>query len=291
MSHPKDLQALFSRLEARLFPSKSALYLTPALSAQFLVWSEDERHNTPKWIATQRRLLAWWRAELDKVDLRTASLAGHILPALDSEKGSRTHRIAVLKRLYSWLRVIRHDLSPAEDPTCGALSVPQSTPAQWRTPRVVSKDEYRKTRKELNPHWRAALDVLAGTGWHLTELLRFVRDGQTRRTRRGPVLTCPRRKSGAPLRTRVSNRVLKAADYLRERGTLSEKRFRLALKEASDRLTPGCMRHSVATHAIDEKDETPAAVSGFLGHASERTLKRFYATHAVPAKIATLADR
>ena len=289
MGHAADLRALLERLE-RLFPQRPPLYLDAPLRKRFLRFSRG-KPNTPKWVRTQRRLLEWWAKQLDGVNLRTASLADHIMPALDLESGSRAHRIAIIKRLYSWLRTERHVLVPAEDPTFGTLKVPQSEPAQWHTPRAVSQREYRRVRKKLPPHWRAGLDVLAATGWHLTELIRFVRSGSITHTRKGPVLTCPRTKRGPPLRTRIDKSALPAAQYLRSRGRFSDGRFYVALQRLRTKLRPGAMRHSVATHAIDVADETVAAVAAFLNHASERTLRRFYATHAIPRRIRTLASR
>jgi integrase len=52
--------------------------------------------------------------------------------------------------------------------------------------------------------------------------------------------------------------------------------------------TPGRLRHSVATWAI-EAGADPASLAAFLGHKSPRTTRRFYATHASPPKVPTLA--
>jgi hypothetical protein len=51
---------------------------------------------------------------------------------------------------------------------------------------------------------------------------------------------------------------------------------------------PGQFRHSVATWAI-EAGADPAAVAAFLGHKSPSTTMKFYATHATPTKVPTLA--
>ena len=53
------------------------------------------------------------------------------------------------------------------------------------------------------------MDVQAGTGWHVTELVRFAEMGSVEPYRGGAeevagVLVCPRVKSGEPLRTSVS---------------------------------------------------------------------------------------
>ncbi|QRK08633.1 tyrosine-type recombinase/integrase [Archangium violaceum] len=142
------------------------------------------------------------------------------------------------------------------------------------------------------------MDVQAGTGWHVSELVRFARMGNVEPYRGvaqgiAGVLVCPQTKSGEPLRTAVSAEVLEAGKRLLERGSFSFEKYTLAIKGACTAagippFTPGRFRHSVATWAI-EKGADPASVAAFLNHKSPTTTRRFYATHAVPAKIPTLA--
>src|SRR5215472_129321 len=97
-----------------------AIYLDAALANEFLTWSRDVQHNTPKWVAEQKLYLAWWADQLPGCNLRGLSLHDRILPALERVK-ARAPRIAVLKRLYSWLRKVQHAISLAEDPTFQTL--------------------------------------------------------------------------------------------------------------------------------------------------------------------------
>ncbi|RKI74230.1 hypothetical protein D7X55_02945 [Corallococcus sp. AB049A] len=98
--------------------------------------------------------------------------------------------------------------------------------------------------------------------------------------------------SGGPLhhvlRTGVSAEMLDAAKRLRERGSFSVEKFRLAVKAACiaakvPEFTPGRFRRSVATWVINQGAD-PAVVAAFLGHKSPCTTRRFYATHAAPTK-------
>ena len=142
-----------------------------------------------------------------------------------------------------------------------------------------------------------AMDVQAGTGWHVSELVRFAKMGSVEPYRGeaegiAGVLVCPQTKSGEPLRTAVSSEVLEAGKRLLERGSFSSEKYVLAIKGACTAagippFTPGRFRHSVATWAI-EKGADSASVAAFLNHKSPSTTRRFYATHAVPAKIPTL---
>lgn len=152
--------------------------------------------------------------------------------------------------------------------------------------------------RELTPvhvpgsQWVDLLDILAATGWHVTELERFAARGTiVRIVGRGPVLESPLAKAGTPLRTEVSEEVASVAERVLKHGSFSRTRFDKAIKEARERtnteVTAGTFRHSVATWAINA-GSSPAEVSAFLNHKSERTTRRFYATHAVPTKIPTL---
>jgi hypothetical protein len=134
------------------------------------------------------------------------------------------------------------------------------------------------------------MDVQAGTGWHVSELVRFAKMGRVEPYRGeaegiAGVLVCPQTKSGEPLRTAVSAEVLKAGKRLVERGSFSFEKYCLAIKAACKAagippFTPGRFRHSVATWAI-ENEADPASVTAFLNHKSPTTTQRFYATHAV----------
>ena len=157
-------------------PPRPPLHLNDSLIAAFLAFSRSEG-NTEKWVGAQRRYLRWWAEQLDGVSLRSVSLELQILPALDSVAGGHQPRIAVIKRLYSWLRTVRFQVEPAEDPTFGRLHVPQSAPAQLDEEKAIDVATYRAARVHLAQHWRDSLDVLAATGWHLTELDRFIRGG------------------------------------------------------------------------------------------------------------------
>lgn len=271
--------------------SGQPLRFDAGLRDEFLAWSETAKRNSYEWIKKQRELLYWWSESLDGRDLRRLSLTEDILPALDKIGTRRAHRIAVLKALYGWLRKVRHALTPAEDPTMGTLSVPQSRPEQWKRPKAFTLAQLERVRAALTDDlWRACVDVQAGTGWHATELVRFARAGEIT----GDVLICPQTKAGSPLRTRVSSDVATSAGVVRSAGALSYWAYWHALADACERaglkrgtVSPGNFRHSVATAAIEAGD-APESVSAFLNHRSAQTTKRFYATLAVPPKIKTL---
>jgi integrase len=291
------------------------VFLTNDQAKAFLRWSQVVRENSDQWVKKQQAILAWWMEHLKGVDLRRATLQDHILPPLAGPKvHGKSQRIEIIKTFYGWLRKVEHTISAHEDPTYGALPAGQGRPAQHRKSKVIPREHYLLAREHLVGVFRDALDVLAGTGWHVTELVRFADDGvieplpKSMRVSNGAmgVLVCPMHKSGDTHRTAVSQEVLGAAARLRAHRWPFESvlPFYQAVEAACravklpvprpdgtdgiDVFTPGRFRHSVATWAF-EKGADPAAVSAFLGHKSPQTTKRFYATLATVPKIPTLA--
>lgn len=194
-------------------PREAPIYLDAPLAEEFLIWNRDVKKNSREWLEKQQRYLAWWADQLKGLDLRKVSLVDHIKPALKGA-GNGPHRIAVLKSVYSWLRKEKHLLTVNEDPTFQTLVVPQARPEQWKRVKVIPRENYLLAREHLAPHWRDGMDVQAGTGWHVTELIRFAKEGSVEPYRGDAegvsgVLVCPQTKNGEPLRTAVSAEVLK----------------------------------------------------------------------------------
>ncbi len=292
---------------------REPVYLTNKNVEAFLAWSKKDRQNSPAWVEKQRRILAWWQKKLGATNLRRATLQDHIIPPLKGST-SRAQRTEVIKTFYGWLRKVQHTITAHEDPTYGALPVDQGAPAQRTKSKVIPKEHYLLAREHLIGAYRDGLDVLAGTGWHVTELVRFANTGEIEPLPKSMqvlngavgVLVCPRHKSGDTHRTAVSQEVLDAAARLRAAGWPADSVFPFydalagacrAVKlpvprpdgtDGIDVFSPGQFRHSVATWAF-EQGADPAAVSAFLGHKSPATTKKFYATLATVPKIPTLA--
>lgn len=265
-----------------------ALRLGEELGRAFLFWSRDVKRNTPRWVRDQQRALTWWESRLQGEDLRTVKTA-RLLAELDAAKTGRKQLIATLKAFYAWLRTERHLIETAQDPTYGQLKVPQARPKQLEQIKAIDRAEYEGALKKLKGWPRDALEVLGGTGWHVTELERFAAGGavEAHPLSGAPVLRCPHTKGGVELRTQVSPQVGAAGKRLRERGKVDYFALRAALQATGAKFNPGFLRHSVASWAINSGAD-PAAVAAFLGHKSPATTRKFYATHAVPLKVPTL---
>ena len=287
-----------------------AIYLDEKLAKDFLDWSEAPQPNgagnTRKWVHEQKLYLAWWADKLRGVDLRRATLRDHVTPAL-RRATCRGQRIAVLKKLYAWLREEEHTIAPTEDCTLGVLKIPQARPAQLVRSKAVPRDHVQLCLEHLgSERWRDLLRVLAGTGMHVSELERYAatgtveplpRDGRVDGT--AGVVVIPSTKAGDPLRVAVTEEVLAAAKRVLAAGTFDRQKLAKAIHSACDavklpdgkvgipRFGPGQLRHAVATWAVNAGAD-PAAVAAFLGHKSPRTTKRFYATTATPRHVPTL---
>jgi integrase len=286
-------------------PQAAPVSFTNTLCEDYLAYSlhsmrDGGKENTLAWAEKKRNLLAWWRERLGEADLRR--LTRHQVDgALEGAK-SRAHRIAVLKHFYSWLRK-RGLITHSEDVMLD-VAKPTPRPAQWDRSKVIPREHYLLVREHLTGQiWKDAITILAGTGWHMTELVRFARNGSIEPLSKGTkveygavaALVCPMHKSGDAHRTAVSQEVLDAAERLRKTGwpKATESSFEKAVKSACRAakipvFTPGRFRHSVATWAV-EKGAPLSAVAAFLGHKSPQTTKRFYATMAVVPKVPTLS--
>lgn len=292
--------------EART-PVAEPVHLDDVRLLGFLTWSRDEIRNTPKHVHDQKTYLEWWQDRIGGVDLRGDLSLSKLHDAL-SGATCRQQRIAAVKRFLSWLRKTGA-IEASHDPTLfGALPVPASKPAQHRKSKVVPQEHVALVLERLGGRvWRDILVIQAGSGWHTSEVQRFAEAGTIEPLPRGveqdgvaAVLVCPQRKSGEVQRTRVSASVLEAAKRIRAHGTFSRDVYDQALERACRAVkrpdgeigippfTGAMMRHSVATWAI-ERGSDPASVAAFLGHKSPATTRKFYAVHASPTKVPTIA--
>lgn len=308
-------------------PERDPIYMTGHLIEDFLTYSafpepqENRRPNSKPWLYKKRLYLSWWAEMLRSVNLRQIDLKEHVYPALRQRTG-RAQRIAVLKDFFGWLRNVEFGpgLLDTDEGRCIDLDlhVPQSAPKQqterkWfpRESHVAAVKAIRKRwqdNRKWNPSkpevcWMAdCCEVLSETGWHLSELHRFIHklDGAGA-IEKHPACKIPlpngkeeiadkvlvtRQKGGQFHRTRVTNRVAAIAERLQKNGVCDVNRFTNMLAEVCEAenitpaVTPGTYRHSVATWMYNAG--VPLAdISMFLGHSSPATTKRFYAALGV----------
>lgn len=263
------------------------LLLTVELIEDFVSWQLNVKKNSRKHAKEMAALLAEWMADLGTSDLRALRLRDHILPALD-RRTNRKHRIIALKAFMGWLRKVKHTLTAGDDCTQD-LMVPQSSPEKLRRRKALAREQVLGALAELSGAYRDCLLLLTATGWHVTELCRFIRHPESEIAPGRDAVLCvlvTRHKSGDWTRTPLAHAEhLEAAKRLKARGEVP-RYLNKHVKEACDRakvkrFTLGVLRHSVATWAV-EQGAAPADVSLFLGHKDPRTTARFYTDVAVP---------
>lgn len=275
-------------------PPPAGLVLDAKLAGEFHEWQLGKGNTRRHANEMHNRVLDWMKV-FNGADLKKLTLKDDIDPALAKWKTSRSHRIIALKVFFSWLRKTRHLLKNSEDPTLD-LPVPQAVPEKRTRRKAVETERVQAVLLELAPEYRDMLAVLAATGWHFSELERFIRnaDSSIELVRRGDTIAVlkVRHKSKESHSTSIKNEsVLEAAVRLRARGTVPRRPWqtlKAACKAAgATGFGYGVMRHTVATW-LEENGATIQQIATFLGHKDPRTTKRYYADAAVPVVPAPL---
>jgi integrase len=286
----KDPEAYVQRMKG---DSESArekpLRMTTELIAEFRTWLL-EREHAASWRyanATYHRLVEWIE-DLEGADLRKLELK--TLHTAMEGRASQKARIIAIKSFFSWLRERKFLIDRKNDPTLD-LAVPQAIPEKWKRRKAVPVEHVRKALRKLKGAERDCLLLMANTGWHLSELERFIRTPEPEAgiaPGRGKVLGVlqVRHKIGHTTRTPILNKeALAAAKRLRKRQQVPRwltKKLKTACRAAGvPEFGFGVLRHSVATWAV-EAGTPPEVAAEFLGHKSKVTLLRFYADVAVP---------
>lgn len=289
------------------------LQLTDKLIEEWETFS-NAKGNGRKYTRDHGRKLAVWLLRLGGTDLRKVTLR-QLREGL-SGLSARKHRIIAIKSFFTWLRTEKGLLTTAEDATLD-LKVPQSSPEKHRRRKVVpwqnveavlaylAKTAAEDVARERTPNdklepgidaqrRRDCLLLLTATGWHVTELERFIRGGELLRQAGGDVLAVlvVRHKGGELARTPITHREhLDAAERLRASGevprNLQKEHVAACIAAEVPEFGLGVMRHSVATWAV-EAGAAPEQVARFLGHKDKRTTERFYVDVAVPTNVIPL---
>lgn len=275
------------------------LRLTSELIDEYETWLlKRARPTTPRHAQNMGKKLEEWMEDLAGTDLRSLDL--RTLKALvEKRPAARQHRIIAIKAFFAWLRTAKFLIERRDDATLD-LAVPQAVPEKHKRRKAVAVEQVRAALRHLAPAYRDCLLLLAHTGWHVSELERFVRNEDAVVAEgRGGVLGVlqVRHKIGHTTRTPVLDAaVLEAAKRLRARGEvprrLNQTIIAACVAAGVETFTAGVMRHSVATWAIEAGTQAEV-VAEFLGHKSKSTTLRFYADVAVPTppiKLPKLVD-
>lgn len=277
------------------------LRMTPERVDEFAAWQVEVRGNTKRHAFYVSKYLKDWLKDLGGRDLRHLTLGEHVIPKLDARKGARAHRIAALKAFYAWLRTEKHLLTSADDCTRDLL-VPQSRIAKQTKKKAVDRATVQRILPHLDERYRDVLLFAACTGWHKTELERFVRDPESELIHLSPeqiardgciavARTWHKGKTWTATAIRTQQH-LDAAVRMRAYGrfprNFNQELKRVAVALGGDPQTGaplyfpiGVMRHSFATwHSGAGADTKHISVA--LDHKSERTTAAVYIDLAIP---------
>lgn len=263
------------------------IYLTKARVEEFGKW-QLAKGDSRKHVNSCKNRLIHWMDDLRDVDLRKANLRDHIIPALKKRVTMRAHRISTIKAFYGWLREVEHLLISAQDPTLD-LPVPQAQPEKRKVHKALTLEVVQAAFEKLEGAYQDVLMVLAATGWHYTELQRFVRhpasDIAPGRDSTLAVFVTPHKNKDLTRTPIDVQDVVDAGQRLRERHTLPKrpnKAIAAACKAAEVPIFKlGVIRHTVGTWAAD-RGATKGQIAEFLNHKSKRTTELFYIHAHVP---------
>jgi integrase len=268
------------------------LMLTDALIFEYRDWQLDVAGNSHEWAHTSANMLADWMEVIGETDLRQLT-APKVKTMLASFTTSQPARMTVLKGFFTWLRKERGLLKHHEDPMPDVRIPERKSAKEQGRARDVPFETALAVYKQLRADVKDVLQLLSGTGWHLSEVGRFAEKGEIRKDPTGKskavLVVWHKRQEHAV--TGLSNPAhIAAAKRLREQGwILSRGRLAELMRFANDaanipedeRLHLGDMRHCVGTWSV-ELGEDMGTVARAFNHESEKMLRRHYVRHAVP---------
>lgn len=263
------------------------LYATAEMVLEYRAHLLEKKRSWKHCNDTTHRLNEWLEF-LEKRNLKSLAVAD-IKAEVARRRTSKGARIAALKAFFGWLRKERGLLKHAEDITLDIRSV-QAAPENRRRSKVVELERVAAVLPHLQPELRDVMLLLCATGWHFTEVQRFVKDRTSEVVETGAVavvaVLITRHKGGGETRTPVGDvDTLAAAKRLKARGQFPRWAYRkLAVACAKAGVQPftwGNFRHTVATYAVQKGATVPQA-SEFLSHKSPRTTARWYVDLKIP---------
>lgn len=271
---------------------RGPLRMTAELILEHQAWQLGERGNTYDWAKDCANMLRdWLRALGDNHDLRRLK-ANEVKEALLTFKGGRPARVVALKGFYSWLRKEKGLLEHREDPMPD-VRITKKQSSRLSAPKDVPRERAALVYRHLREDVRDVLQLLAGTGWHMSEAIRFAHNGEIRKDPTGKSLATlivwhkAKEKAISGITKRSH---LEAAKRIRAKGySLGRSRLHFLISRACEEAgLPreewfgfGAMRHSVSTWAIEAGEDIEQTAKA-LNHTSAKMLRGHYVRHAVP---------
>lgn len=298
----KSLRAAMRQLERfetdpvgyRPVAEEKLLVLDEALQDEFFKW--HEKRVSREWALTVQSLLTDWANHFKGRDLRRLNLITDIKPHLAGATMPH-HRVKALRALTKWLREERGGLTRANDATLD-LPVPILKAAQIteENAKDVAWADFVKVMGKLTPEVRDVAEVLAASGWHISEIQRFASGGFIRARKAGDkrhvvgVIGTVHKSGKIHTCALVHREHYDAAMRIKARGHVFGRWWLLDhLKKACDaakvaRFGLGAMRHSSSTW-LTENGVPVADTSSYIGHASTATTTKHYINMRTPKTV------
>src|SRR6266851_8993115 len=273
---------------------KPPLFLTSELGREWLDWMEKDKGNGAEYLRNSKYYIQWWRDRLVGRDLRTLDVKE--LSRLSAKESAKAHKVRAIKCLHTWLRgeASGFRLAANEGADTSVLRLPQAKGHKLHhLDAEKAKDRREKGMRALLGYFRVreakqflgkdrlpyrdALDLLAATFWHTTELVRWLKLGSEIESmpkgheRIGAAKLWTIHKNGKEHRRAISKSVLVVAErlkawHIQERLTTKGRKYdhvppfpvRFLIKLVHDacaelgikpKFGPGHLRHAGATFA------------------------------------------
>lgn len=265
-----------------------ALVLDDALIDEFHAWHRREVTSS-QWADDVYRTLQRWANHLKGADLRNLSLIDDLKTFLVGAT-SKPLRVASIKVLFRWLRTERGLVTRAQDVTLDFITPPFKPRQDTGASKAVEFERLSKVVPLLAAHVRDVLELLAATGWHISEVRRFA-NPEIGRFRFRDAADKPEVLATIGTRHKVGGRWhftallaqahVDAAVRIRERGkvvdrTILRRHLKRACEEAGVKaFNMGDMRASVLTW-LRLAGVPPETAMAYVGHTSVETQNRFY---------------
>lgn len=260
----------------------------------------------PEWAADVRRSVKAWGNHIKGADLRSLSLIDDLKPYLATKRGKPLHTQAI-KLFFKWLRTERGLVTRAQDVTLDLLTPAFKARQETGESKAVPEKDLQAVVPHLQPHVRDVLELLAVTGWHISEVRRFARAGRVRaRDASDPAAVIAtigtfhkgRRKHFTALlwqdhvdaaeRIRARGKIITNGNLrrhmLRACEAVTVERRKLDPKAEPVLFNMGDMRASVATWLRLAGVPMPI-IAEYLGHLSASTTRKYYVDSEVTATV------
>lgn len=286
-------------------PAKAQLHLTAELVLDYRRWliGRDDEPASVAHADKHEKRLEEWMVFFNGRDIRTVKLA-EISAWLATQK-NRPMKIQALKGFCGWLRKVKFSLSRNEDPTLDLVSPPARATKDVRDV-VVEQERLFAVLPHLPDATRDAFILRLGTGWHMSEVVRFAAEGKIRRTpgkfihlmtaegpKKVPLLATltvwqakARQNTNTPI---LYAEHLQAAERLLARKkmptdfTLRRHLYEACEKAGVEKFWHWHIRHSVVSNAVEQGADLEQA-SVFVDHVGIHTDRKHYLQLALPKK-------